>query len=84
MRWDNKSSFDSILSRQHLCPELPKLVDVQHQCRFLRHSVVLTARVIPLTFEIRSGEEFKAGDVVEIAEVSLPPGHQFRCGTHAR
>ena len=44
-RWDNKSPFDSILCQQHLCQNLPKSVDVrwsysvQHQCRFLRHSV---------------------------------------------
>ena len=27
-RWDNKSPFNSILSQQHLCQKLPKLVDV--------------------------------------------------------
>jgi len=45
-RWDNKSSFNSTLS-QHLCQKLPKSVEVrwsysvQHQCRFLRHSVLI-------------------------------------------
>ena len=46
----NKSPFASILSQQHLCEKLPKSVDVRrsysvlHQCRFLRHSVVMLAR----------------------------------------
>ena len=41
-----KWPFDSILFQEHLCPKLPKSVDVRwsysvlHQCRFLRHSAV--------------------------------------------
>ena len=43
--YNKSSSDDSILSQQHVCEKLPKSVDVrwsysvQHQCRFLRHSV---------------------------------------------
>jgi len=44
-RWENKSPFNSILTRQLYCQKLPKSVDVRwscnvlHQCRFLRHCI---------------------------------------------
>jgi len=44
-RWDNKSSFNSVLTQQHLCKKLPKSVNVRwsysllHHCRFFWDTV---------------------------------------------